>query len=495
MKNLATLVLFYAVFGSLGAPTYAQLNESKENLPTLSPLPSEELEASTEPEEADNPPANLPSTELFLQDLLADPNPLSRPTLEEEVEIEQTQVITLEEAIELAYANNQDLQTTLLELEQSQAVLDEAEAALLPTVDMTSDTTFQEDQGTILEDGSGIDTFLGSTVEINYDLFASGARRANIRAAEAQVRLDTLEVERTQEELRLNTATIYFDLQEATEDIRINQAFVEEAAQNLRDNQVRQQAGVGTQFDVLRADVQLANARQDLVQARSDQQIAQRNLARLLNIPTTQNIQATGVTRAEDWPLTLEESIVLAFQNRVELTQNLEEREIALQQSIVARAAVRPQISLFANYSLSDTLDDGQDLSDFYSFGADLNWQLFDGGAAKASARQQEISAEIAEQTFSETLDTIRFDAEEAYFNLQANAENIGTAQTAVTQARESLNIANLRLDAGVGTELDVLEAQSDLTDAEGNLVDALLGYNRALVELQRAVSRLTTTL
>ncbi|MEM6256497.1 MAG: TolC family protein, partial [Cyanobacteria bacterium P01_D01_bin.156] len=187
-------------------PAYAQLNELNENLPTLSPLPSESLETSSEQPEIDNPPEDLPSTELFPQNLLADPNPLSRPTLVEEVEIEQIQVITLEEAIELAYANNQDLQAALLELEQSQAILDEAEAALLPTVDTTADTTFREDQGTIFEDGSGIDTSLGSTVEINYDLFTSGTRRATIRAAEAQVRLDTLEVERTQEELRLNTA-------------------------------------------------------------------------------------------------------------------------------------------------------------------------------------------------------------------------------------------------------------------------------------------------
>ena len=69
------------------------------------------------------------------------------------------------------------------------------------------------------------------------------------------------------------------------------------------------------------------------------------------------------------------------------------------------------------------------------------------------------------------------------------NEENIETARVAVNQAREALVLANLRLDAGVGTQLDVLTAQSELTDAEGNLVSALLGYNRALAALQRAVS------
>ncbi|MEM9906453.1 MAG: TolC family protein, partial [Cyanobacteria bacterium P01_D01_bin.44] len=353
----------------------------------------------------------------------------------------------------------------------------------------------QEDQGSIFEEGEGIDTTLGASLEVNYDLFTSGFRSSSIRAAEAQVRLNELEVERRQEELRLITANLYYAIQEATEDIRINQAFLDEAAQNLRDNQLRQREGIGTRFDVLQAEVQFANARQALIQAQSQQRIAQRDLARQLNLPSTRDVQATQVAKAEEWPLTLEESILLAFQNRAELEQQLEQREIGLQQSIAARAAIRPQVSLFANYSLSDTFDDGDDIADLYSFGARLSWRLYDGGAARASARQQEITAEVAEEGFGETEDQIRFEVEEAYFNLQANAENIDTAQVAVTQAQEALRLANLREDAGVGTQLEVLENQSDLVDAEGNLVDALLGYNRALAALQRAVSSLKATL
>ncbi|MEO0458830.1 MAG: TolC family protein [Cyanobacteria bacterium P01_A01_bin.114] len=453
------------------------------------------FEQQSDSEATATPDDDLSPEDLPPEDLLADPNPLSLPTFIEEVEIEETAVITLEEAVELAYANNQALQTSLLNLESSEAALDEAKAARLPTVDTSADLTFQEDQGTIFEEGSGIETELGASLQVNYDLFTSGLRSSTIRAAEAQVRFNELDVERIQEELRLATANLYYALQEATEDIRINQAFLEEAAQNLRDNQIRQREGVGTRFDVLQAEVQFANARQALIQSQSQQRIAQRDLARQLNLPTTRDVQATGVERAEDWPLTLEESVLLAFQNRVELEQQLEQREIGLQQSIAARAAIRPQVSLFANYSLSETFDDGQDISDLYSFGAQLSWRLFDGGAARASARQQEISADIAEQTFSETQDTIRFDVEQAYFNLQANAENIDTARVAVAQAQEALRLANLRVDAGVGTQLEVLENQSDLVDAEGNLVDALLGYNRALVAMQRAVSNLAATL
>ncbi|MEO1591491.1 MAG: TolC family protein [Cyanobacteria bacterium J06632_22] len=429
------------------------------------------------------------------EDLLADPNPLAYPAFTEEVVIDRTSVVTLEEAIELAYFNNPDLQAAILQLEQAEAALAEARAAYSPTVDVGADATVAETTTPgILGIGATTeaDLSVNSSVDLNYNLFTSGQRAASVRSAEAQLRNSELEVERRQEALRLTTANLYYDLQEAVEQIRINQAFVEQTTQNLRDNRIRFEEGVGTRFDVLRAEVQFANARQNLIQSRSQAQIAQRDLARLLNLPSTQDIQSTPVDRAENWPLTLEESIILAFQNRAELEQALAQRESSEQLAIAARAVNGPQVSLFAQYRFTDILED---FNDTYSFGARFSMRLVDGGAARARARQQEINADVAEQTFAQTLDQVRFDVEQAYYTLQSNEENISTAEIAVDQAQEALRLANLRLENGVGTQLDVLDAQSELVQAEGNLVSALLGYNRALAALQRAVSNLEATL
>lgn len=443
--------------------------------------------------------SNLPPTEL-----LADPNPLNVPTVESEILLQagDERTITIEEAIELAYFNNQDLQVALLELDQDAEALAEARAAYSPVVTTAADVTAQEQDsnetafGTIGDDG--IDTTFNASVGVRYDLFTSGERLATVRAAEEQVRLSELEVDRRREELRLQTTSLYYDLQDSGEQIRINQAFVDEAQRNQRDNELRRQAGVGTRFDVLRADVQLANAQQAVVQSQANQRIARRNLARLLNLPSTLNVNATPVPAPdswdatyERWELTLEDSILLAFQGRAELEQQLAQREISTQLARAARAANRPQVSLFANYSWNDLLDDS---SDTYNFGAQFNMVLVDGGAARARARQQEFNANIAEERFGETLDQIRFDVEEAYFTLRSNEENVRTARTAITQAATALELAQLREAAGVGTQLDVLTATSELTEAEGNWVSAALGYNRALASLQRAVSNLRST-
>ena len=478
----------------------AQLPELPENEPDNEASEEDDNDGEREDSETVSAPPLLPPTEL-----LAEPNPLAVPTLTEEVRLLESEerTISLEEAIELAYVNNPDLQVALLELEQAEAVLAENRAAFSPDLTTSADVTTRESDSTSTAFGTfgddDVDTTLNASVQANYDVFTSGQRIANVRAAKAQVRLNTLEVDRRREELRLETASLYYDLQDSGEQIRINQAFVEEADRNRRDNVLRQEAGVGTNFDVLRADVQLANAQQDLIQAQSQQQIARRNLARLLNLPTTVNLNATPVTEPdswevsyERWTLTLEDSILLAFEGRAELEQQLAQREIGIQNARAAIAANGPQISLFANYSWSDLLDDS---SDTYSFGAQFNMVLTDGGAARSRARQQELNADIAEERFAEVLDQVRFEVEQAYFTLRSNEENVRTARTAITQAAEALELANLRLDAGVGTQLDVLTAQSELTQAEGNWVNAALGYNRALASLQRAVSNLSSTL
>ena len=493
-------------------PPTAAPNEPIPNEPGTGPAPNDLIpDSRIDPPDViqplpDSSPVEGPAPELGdLPDILfADPNPLNLPATEEGVEIERNPVVTLEQAVELAYRNSPVLQAAILQLEQADAAIEQARAANLPTLSTTAGITSQERDAVsgginpftgaeIPGEDSGIDTALSGSLRVEYDLLTGGSRRATIRQAELQRDNAALTVETQQEQLRLATANNYYALQEAGEQIRIQRSFLEEAERNLRDSRLRQEVGVGTRFDTLRAEVQFANARQQVIQAQGQQRIARRDIARLLNLPPNSGLQTTPVSVAESWPLTLEESILLAYNNRAELEQQLLEADINEQQRQIALASVRPRLGLFADYSLQSLLNDGaDDIEDNYSFGATFNWLLFDGGAARASARQQEIASQIAEEQFSDSSDQIRFDVEEAFFNLETNQENITTSRIAVSQAEEALDLANLRLQAGVGTQLDVLSAQSELTQAQANNISAILDYNRALAAMQRAVSNVT---
>lgn len=427
--------------------------------------------------------------------LIPNPNPLLFPTRPEEVDIEINQPLTLEQALSLARRNNRDLQVALLQLEQARQRLREARAALYPNLDFQGQAQSTRQSPQIDNEDNNANFRVNGGLQLNYNVYTGGRRDAQIQAAEEQVRLNQLEVERLSEQTRLDITNAYYDVQQADEQVRISEGAVRAALQSLRDAQALEQAGLGTRFDTLRAQVQLANENQNLIRARGDQIINRRQLAQILSLPQDVDITAADpVEIAGLWQLSLEESIVQAFQNRAELQQQLAQRNISQQQRRFALGEQRPQVSLFANYTLEDVFNDGVGLSDVYSVGARVSWNLFDGGAARARAAQQETEAEIAETRFANLRNQIRFQVEQAYNNLLANLQNIQTASVALEQATEALRLARLRFQAGVGTQTEVIDAENELTRAEGNRVRAILDYNRALATLQRSISNLSPT-
>ena len=472
------------------------------------------------------------------------PNPLQFPTKPEEVRLEATEAISLQQALELARRNNRQLQVALLTLERSRAGVREAQAEEYPTLSIQGglnsrgSNVFSDDNSSsgsssnqlnqsvnqssnsgnnnASNTSSNINNLVGSsnnqlnqpvnqsssssiggssiglsgTVELSYNVYTAGARTARIRAAEEQLRFDQLDVERLTEQLRLEVSNDYYDLQQADEQVRINRAAVTNAEASLRDAQALEQAGVGTRFDVLRSQVQLANANQNLTNALSQQQVSRRQLVNRLSLAQVANaIASDPVEIAGVWNLALEESIIQAFQNRAELQQQLVQRNISEQNRRIALASIKPRVAVSSNYSISDTFNDDQSFGDNYSLGANVNWNLYDGGAARARARAQSANIAISETNFADTRNQVRFEVEEAYSNLQSNLANIQTASAALEQAREALRLARLRFQAGVGTQTDVISAENDLTQAEGNRVTAILDYNRALASLTRAIS------
>jgi OMF family outer membrane factor len=267
---------------------------------------------------------------------------------------------------------------------------------------------------------------------------------------------------------------------------------VENAERSLKDTQARERAGVGTKFDVLQSEVQLANAKQELFNAEAAQLVARRDLARLINYPAT--IEITAADRAEPvkpWELPLEETILLAVRNRAELDIRRLEREVARDRANTALARIGPQVSLFANVNTASEFTSGTGIGTGYQLGARLDWNLYDGGRASAQVNQFKVDQAIAETQFEQAARQARFDVESAYINQRSRLQQIETATKAVQQAEEALRLARLRLEAGVGTQLEVITAESDLTRADVNRVQAIIGYNQSRASLERAVSGL----
>jgi outer membrane protein TolC len=431
-------------------------------------------------------------------------NPLLFPTKPEEVEIDEKESISLEEAISIALNNNKELQAARLELKRAEDALRAELGKMLPFLDTTVEFNQRaDDQVSLDRDGfvARDRTLLQGDVELGYDVYTGGRRGAEIERARRELQFNRLEVERIAENTRFDATSSYYELQNADAQVAIAQAAVEDTSQTLRDAQLLEQAGLGTRFDVLQAEVDLANANQGLTRAIADQRNARRQLAQVLGVG--QHVELTAADPVEEsgvWQYSLENSIVMAYKNRAELEQLLVQREINTQDKEIALSEIRPQFQLFANYNFTETFFDGstnalgqnsEGYADGYVVGARLRWRIFDGGQAFNRAEEEARSIQIDETNFANQREQIRLEVENAYYNMVANKENISTTEQAVITATESLRLARLRFQAGVGIQTDVINAQRSLTDARGNFLRAVIGYNQSLNQLQRAVSNL----
>lgn len=427
-----------------------------------------------------------------------DSNLLLFPTKPEEVRIKETQPLTLEQTLEIARRQNLELQTALLQVERSRAVLREVESDLYPQLSMTTELVREQlaFRELFAQPGSNSNqnepqTRFSNQFQLIYGLYNFRRGASSRRVAEEQVRIDEIELERLTEEIRLNVTLDYYNLQQATEEVRINSSAVINAQASLRDALALERAGVGTRFDVLQFQVDLANSQQELNNAISSQQTASRRLTTRLNIPQSIIVTAADpVVIAGLWNLTLEQSIISAFQNRPELQRRLAEQIIAQRRRAVELSALKPEVSVAFNYNQDDIFNDKENLAFGNSQSIRATQRIFDGGAARARAAQQTVQENIAEIQFADQRNQIRLEVETVYLQLVSNLTNVQTANTAVEQAREALRLGRLRFQAGVGTQTDVINAQNNLTRAEGTRSRAILDYNRALAQIQRALTK-----
>ncbi len=434
------------------------------------------------------PTAPAPNSNTKLQ------NNLNLPKTGNEIQITNNKSITLNQAIDIAFRNNREVQAARLNVDKSQTGIRAAQATQAVQVGLTSTLQNQGSPliiGTQSQFRNSTSTDIQGSLQATYNILSAGRNQNSVRAAQEQVNFDRLDLIRVEQKVRGDVITAYYDLQAADSSVIINQAAVTDATRSLSDAQLQEKAGIGTKFDILRAQVQLATANQDLTNAQGQQQTARKKIAQLLVVDNnTEFTAADAVRESGTWGYSLEDSVVIAYKNRPEVKQQLSLRRISEQQQIVAAAANSAQVNLFANYTLGKSLTTSTAAQDNYALGAQLSWNFLDGGAAEAGANRERVNQQIFENQFTTTRNQIRFEVEQAYYGLGTNQKNIATSTQALQQAEESLKLARLRFQAGVGTQTDVIQAQTALARARGNRITAIVNYNRSLASL-----RITTVL
>ena len=438
-----------------------------------------------------------------LESLVASP-PLALPEEQAQVRTHQLRPITLEEAIQLAEFNSPKLKAAASQVDQAKSSLRAAIAAWYPTVDLSASGLPEYFQSyTNRNPNFGSDTYarqwrVNGALSVRWDLI-NPTRVPQIAAARDRYERAGDSYLIALRDIRLQAQTSYFALQKADEGVRIGQASVKASLVSYRDARARFNAGVNTKLDVLEAETQLARDRNLLTSNLRLQDEQRHLLARVLDLP--QDVIPTAATPLRPmglWDSSLQERIVSAYNYREALDQLILDISINNSQANASLAAVQPVLSFVnsttayrsegqsAKASLSE-IDMGDFINGFQNSTAlTASWRLFDGGRARAEYQR---SKQVAQQTrfdFANLRNQIRFEVEQSFFGLRAAIQTIDTTAAEVLAARESLRLSQLRVQAGVGVQREVVNTQRDLTQAELKYANAVNDYNTNLAQLQR---------
>jgi outer membrane protein TolC len=296
----------------------------------------------------------------------------------------------------------------------------------------------------------------------------------------------------------LNVQIAYADVLLAEQQIVVQEASVDLLKRELADTQRRFDAGTVPRFNVLRAEVELANARPRLIRARNGLRTAKNNLANLLGVDVPKEaledipLKLSGKLEAVPYPIELRRALALALERRSELGALRKAEALRKEELVTAKAGYKPSLETYAGYDAHNSPFSSDLTAEKHGWiaGVQLNWNLFDGLRTQGKVREATALGAKAGIDLDDAGRRIELEVRTSFSTFIEADEVLKSQEKVVEEAEESLRLATARAEAGTGTQLDVLGAQTALTEARTTQIQALHDYAVARARLERAVGQ-----
>jgi outer membrane protein TolC len=333
-------------------------------------------------------------------------------------------------------------------------------------------------------------------IKVQQLIYAGGRLTSAFRSAKLTREQALLNYQTTLADTLLAVRVAYDDVLVAAQQMAVHESSVQLLTQELEDVRKRFGAGTVPQFDVLRAQVELANERPRLIQAKNDFRIGKDNLLNLLAVRLPKTIwediplQLSDTLEARPYEIDLPTALARALERRPELAALRKAEALRREDLVNAKSGYKPNAQVYGGYewqSLPYENNLGADLSGWIA-GAQLSWSIFDGQLTRGKIMEAKARHERAQLDIDESGRQIELDVRTAYSNFIEAREVLESQKTVQEQAQEALRLAEARHKTGTGTQLDVLGAQTALTQARTTQVQALHDYAVARARLQRAL-------
>lgn len=393
--------------------------------------------------------------------------------------------LTLKECISIGLKQNPSAEISLQNLKAVQEKIGEAWGGYYPSVKLSSSYTFTEQQ-TLGSDAYDTRFFLRQT------LFDAGATSDLVRSIKHNITAQDYEVKKTESDIVLSVRSAFYDVLKKRDLLEVSRSALTTAEKHLEQSKELYKGGLAARSDVIKSEVQVSNARLDVIKAENALLSAKANLSAAMGQTVTTDFDISAEKDQGQLPVlpSMKDTIVLAYNQRPELQGN--RSKIASAEASVAqvKSGLYPNISLDGSYGWQENSYFPEDKK--WSVGLTVSIPIFEQFVTRAKIGQAAANVDLLKATERQTLRNIELEVEQAWLSLKEAIERLAVTKKALEQSDEDMRVSEGRYKEGIGNILEVIDAQTALTQARTNNVVALYDIASAGAKLDRAAGKKT---
>jgi outer membrane protein TolC len=403
--------------------------------------------------------------------------------------------LRLTDAVKLAIRQNKELQATLQEKEIARGKVVESYQEALPKVNASGTYTRLDKANSFDVMGESIP--IGDVDNYSVDLtvsqpiFRGGAIGAALRAAKLAELLSDEIVRSALQGTIFNVALAYYDALLFQHQYEVNEEAVRSATVHLEDVMKKRKLGVASDYDVLRAEVDVSNFRAEMIKQKNNVDLAKSRLLKAMGVLQKGDIELADELEYQPMRPVLEEALRIAHENRPDLYQA--ELDVRLQKEALraVRSQYWPQVDAFFQelWGKPDPTSSTRiEWEDTWNAGLSLNLSIFDGLGREGRVHQQKATLAQSRYRLANAQEQAFLEIRQALLSLRNAEEFVESQKLNRDRAGEGLRLAEVGYREGIASEVEVSDARSALTTARGLYYESVYGHVVSRLNLQLAM-------
>jgi len=396
------------------------------------------------------------------------------------IDIKKGELLTLQRCIEIALKRHPSIIASRSNKMAAESRVGQAISGYYPQIELnTGYNRLHTSRDTI-------DQYSNSII-LRQNIYDFGRTRTSTRIQRFNVDSSEAEIENITIQIIFNVKQAYYNLIKAKRNRDVSAEIVRQFEEHLLQAKGFYEAGTRPRYDVTQAEVNLSNARVNLIRAENNVRLALAALNNAMGVTDSSEYDIEDDLFYNKYEVTFDDALSVALRSRPDLRSLISRRRAAEESLELARRNYYPTLSGSVTYGWSGS---SFPLEREWNLGASLSFPVFSGFLTRYQVSEAEANLNAIKADEELLRQKIFLDLQQTYLNLREAEERIPATELAVRQATENLEIARGRYEAGVGSPIEVTDAEVSYANAKASYIQALTDYRIAIADLERAIGK-----